>query len=342
MKLSFEKKFILYISLFIAILLNSYRLTALKENSVLAAYWAFNGTELLFETAWNFVFCLLATFTNLWLPKVSLPKYIRWLVILIANLILLKFFTFFGVLIQQKVFLNITPDQQFRAGYFIRLLISFALAVILIQIIFLLRKNKQHETENEQLRNAYTKAQLELLKEELNPHFLFNALSSLSAVVSENPERAQQYIAHLAKIFRYTLSRQEKNMVSLKDELAIFQSFAALQKLRLEDNIRISVQIPDDLLQAKLPYMSLQPLLENAVKHNSATHEKPLQVSITADMEFLKIENNIQPLLFTEESTSTGLANLNERFMILMKKPVVIIQSDAFFTVKLPLQNNEN
>lgn len=333
-----EKKFVLYVSIFIGILLNSYKLIALRDDGFFSQLWRFNGGELLFETAWNFIFCIGISYLNLYLLAYPLNKLKKVPLFIVCNLLLLWAFNFSGVGIQQKIFDNHIPDRIFRAGYLMRLLVSVMLSVITINIVLLLRKNKQKNKENEALKTAYLNAQLDLLKEELNPHFFFNALSSLSSVITENPKLAQTYISHLSKIYRYTLSPQNRNLVTLKDELAIFDSYAALQKIRLEEKVEIVSEITVDNWQKKLPYMSLQPVLENALKHNAATREKPLQIKLWATDEFVFVQNTLQPVVFKEASTGIGLSNLNERCKILLKREIEIVKTETHFTIKIPLQ----
>jgi two-component system, LytTR family, sensor kinase len=333
-----EKKLILYASLFIAVILNMTKLLALREGAFIGQYWHFNGWELLFQALLNFGFCLL--FTNIIL---NLPKFInagsgtKTVLVVIAGIALILLTDIIGIGIQKKIFLNTTPDKIFRGGYTLRLVVSAGLIIILTRIIYLLRESKAKDKENERLQNAYLNAQLQLLKEELNPHFFFNALSSLSAIVREDQKLAQQYISHLSKIFRYTLNAEKKEKVTLKEELTVFDSYAALMKMRLEDGLIININIPDDYLNKQLPYMSLQPLLENAVKHNVASAANPLRFTISSDDNYMLIQNNLQPVSFAEDTTGTGLVNLGERFRILMQKEIEIIKTGEHFTIKLPL-----
>ena len=332
-----EKKLIIYSASFVAVILNISKLLALRQNGYVAHYWHFNGFELLFQTALSFSFCIAVAFINLRLSRLKTTTFYKAAIIITANILLLIFTNRLGIFISEHFFKNIIADIFFRAFYFIRMLASSVLMGILVKIILLLRESKAKDKENDQLREAYLKAQLELLKEQLNPHFFFNALSSLSAVVREDPKKAQRYISHLSKIFRYTINRHEKNLVTLSDELAVFNSYASLQNMRMEDALQITINVPADYMSFRLPYMSLQPLLENAVKHNSSSIENPLSVSICGENNFLIIKNNLQEMRFKEDGTGTGLTNLNERFSILLHKEIEIENDENNFIVKLPL-----
>ncbi len=333
-----EKKLIVYVAAFTAVILNIYKLLALRENGYIAQYWHFNGYELLFEALLNFGFCVAVAFMNMRLILLKRNLFLKIFILIVCNGLLLFCIDHGGVFVALHFFHNTMPVVFFRAAYFVRMLASLVLMAILIKIILLIRESNAKGKENDQLREAYLKAQLELLKEQLNPHFFFNALSSLSAVVREDPKQAQQYISHLSKIFRYTLDRHEKNLVPLSDELAIFQSYAALQKMRMEDALEINVQVPTRYFSYQLPYMSLQPLLENAVKHNSSSAANPLAVSVYAENDLLVVKNNLQEVHFKDESTGIGLNNLNERFRILLQKEIEIEKGADSFIVKLPLQ----
>jgi two-component system LytT family sensor kinase len=200
----------------------------------------------------------------------------------------------------------------------------------------LVRQNRTQVLENEQLKNAYTTAELELLKEQLNPHFLFNSLSSLSGVVREDPALAQQYIKHLSSVFRYTLVKPINSLVTVNEELTMIKSFAQLLKMRFENAFELKVDIDAAYLKYKLPHLSLQPLLENAAKHNAATIKMPLMVTISIENNLLSVSNNLNPVI--ADGTGTGLANLNQRYKILMQQPIDIVQTADSFTVKLPLK----
>ena len=332
-----EKKLVYYIAFFIALIFNIYKLMALREGTLLAQYWHFNAYELLFEFAWNFSFCIAVAFLNFRLIKVPAGPVIQIIILFLANLFLFIIVDASGIAVQKKLFLNPTPIIIFISGYSLRIIASLVLMSVLVKILLLMRENNAKDAVNEQLRSAYLNAQLGLLKEELNPHFFFNALSSLSAIINENPKQAQVYIKHLSRIFRYTLNRNEKNLVPLADELEVFKSYSAVLKMRLEDGLLINIDVPPQYMVCQLPYMSLQPLLENITKHNAASFDKPLCVNASIKDNYFIMENSLQPLRTKPDSTGLGLSNLNERFHILLKKEVLIEKTDTSFIVKLPL-----
>jgi sensor histidine kinase YesM len=330
-----------YSSLLIALMMNSGKLLALRENGIIARYWHFNAYELGFQMLFNLGFCYLLFYFNLQKGK-ALSVYRRQkqygLYYFFNGLILLGAIVT-GILLQRAFFFdgNRIPGG-IAAGYLGRLGLSSILVAIIIKIILLMRDGKNKEVENEQLKNAYMLAELELLKEQMNPHFLFNSLSSLSGVIRENPAMAQKYVRELSNVFRYTITKSKVNLVTVNEELTMLRSFAQLIHMRLEKAFELDIKVPDSFLSRQLPHLSLQPLLENAVKHNSATINKPLKVKIYVEPGYLLVSNNLQEVPLPESSTGVGLANLNERFKIMLQQEMEIIKNNGQFMVKLPLK----
>ncbi len=335
-----EKQLWFYSSLLIAILLNSGRLLALRENGIVAHYWHFNAAEFAFQLLGQFGFCYLMFYINL--AKGKLGAYRdnnRYISYILFNF-LVSFFCMIVIGAVQKRAFSFNPNQipgAYWAAYFTRYGLATILIGIIIKLLLLARQNRQHLLENEQLKSAYTTAELELLKEQLNPHFLFNSLSSLSGVVREDPVLAQQYIKHLSSVFRYTLVKPVNSLVTVDEEITMVKSFAQLLKLRFENAFELKIEVDDKYLRYKLPHLSLQPLLENAAKHNAATAKVPLTVTISIDGDLLSVSNNLNPV--AADGTGTGLANLNQRYKILMQQNIDIEQTHDSFTVKLPLQH---
>jgi LytS/YehU family sensor histidine kinase len=223
-------------------------------------------------------------------------------------------------------------------GYLLRLVFIHTLLAIELKLLATLYYAGQKERENEQLRHANTAMELELLKAQLNPHFFFNALSSLSGVVRENPARAQQYIAHLSKIFRYSLHWPRQTLVPLKEELDELHSYSELMKMRHEKGFDLQVEVDARHYSRQLPHMSLQPLIENALKHNTVSQGTPLIVHVCVKEGLLEVSNNLRPKPFPEAGAGIGLGNLNERFRILLGREIEISRTQQEFLVKLPLQ----
>ncbi|QTE35657.1 sensor histidine kinase [Mucilaginibacter sp. P19] len=335
-----EKRICLYSSLLVGLMMNSGKLLALRENGIIARYWHFNLGEWSFQLLYNIVFCFLMFYLNLkeggTLSVFRNQK--KHVMYVLANIIIAVPSIVVGVILQRVLFVYQSVPGGLALGYFTRFALSIILISIVIKIILLLREARMRETENQLLKNARMQAELELLKEQMNPHFLFNSLSSLSGVIGENPALAQQYVKELSAVFRYALIKGKTNLVTLQDELTMLRSFAQLITLRLEDAFKLDINVDSARLNNELPHLSLQPLLENAVKHNAATITKPLTVSIYMEGDLLVISNNLQEVSSPENSNGIGLANLNERFRIMTGREIEIIKTAGRFIVKLPLK----
>ncbi|ASU34086.1 Sensor histidine kinase YehU [Mucilaginibacter xinganensis] len=321
-------------------MMNSPRLLALKTDGLVAHYWHFNLAELIFQVTFNFGFCYLLFYLNLTTSSILFiyRNNQRKLLAYFLNFLLLLFCCIVGGIVQRHSFIHTQLRNIYWLGYISRYFLTTILAAILIKIILLLRIAQKKEKENEQLKTVYLEAELELLKEQLNPHFLFNSLSTLSGVVREDPVKAQYFINHLSKIFRYSLDQSGNQMATIEEELNMIRSYEQLLKMRFEEAFVLTIAIDTEYLNFKVPHLSLQPLLENAAKHNSASKKKPLRVEIFIADYQLVVSNNLQAIPRPENSTGIGLSNLSSRVRILMHDEIVINKTTDSFSVKLPIQ----
>ncbi|WP_461637769.1 histidine kinase [Labilibaculum euxinus] len=194
-------------------------------------------------------------------------------------------------------------------------------------------RRKALEEEEEKV-----KAQLKNIKNQINPHFLFNSLNSLYALVEGEPKLARKFILSLSKVYRYLLDSNNSNLISLKQELDFIKQYLFLQKIRFGDNLLLEYDIKDEALNRKLPSVSIQSLVENAIKHNIITSEKPLTIRISvSDEYYLIVENPYQPRTDMSHSPGTGLKTLEALYAFLGDKQPVYGIENGFFRVKLPL-----
>ncbi|QKG52830.1 sensor histidine kinase [Hymenobacter sp. BRD67] len=191
----------------------------------------------------------------------------------------------------------------------------------------------------DQLTQARTQAQLDALARQLDPHFLFNSLNTLAALIEPANEPAQHYVEGLADVYRYVLLSRERPTVPLAEELAFVQTYVALQKVRFRDNVRVSYDIADAALAGHVAPLSVQVLVENALKHNEASQARPLHLRLVADAASLRVENDWQPRTAgLAPGTGTGLANVRQRYALLgAAYPVRVEQTADKFAVTLPL-----
>ncbi|MFD2513249.1 sensor histidine kinase [Pontibacter locisalis] len=202
------------------------------------------------------------------------------------------------------------------------------------------RNIKQLQAEHlraEQLQKENFRAQLEALKNQVNPHFLFNSLNVLSSLIYVDQDKAATFLSQLAEVYRALLDSGDKQLVPLEQELSLANAYIYLMRTRFGDNVQFQVEVPSEYLHLQLPPTSLQMLLENATKHNGSTSTKPLHIRIYVVDEKLVVENNLQPRLEEVASTKVGLQNISSRYKYLTDKKVEIKQSEQSFTVALPL-----
>lgn len=334
-----EKRVLFLTSIFVAIALNAHRMLVLLPGEVrrIGTPWVFNAPELAYQALFQFGFCLFFGYLNLAWLNWNRGRGNRHLVRnLLSNAIFFTLLLVLGTVSQRVLFQNVDNIRLFRLGYIFRLATSLGLIAILVKIILLNRTQKRKEQENEQLKMAYFDAEIKNLRAQVNPHFLFNALSSISALVREDPQKAQDYITHLSKVFRYSLSNHHEQLIGLEKEMELLDSNIQLLKMRFEDALQVHIDVPGTQ-GIRLPHMSLQPLLENAVKHNFISKESPIRIDVFRENGTLFFRNTLNETTFKEPSTGIGLLNLNERYTILMGRPIEIERTAEHFTVKLPL-----
>jgi sensor histidine kinase YesM len=213
-----------------------------------------------------------------------------------------------------------------------------ALVVGCILIIRLIYQKQIFKLENETLRREALQSQFESLKNQLSPHFLFNSLTALKTLIREAPETAQSYINNLSRALRYTLQSNEKQLVTLNEEMNFMDSYIYLIKLRFDTNLSVSISLNEKYLSYMLPPLTIQTLVENAIKHNEISKENPLNINIiTTDYESIAVLNNIQEKITEEEGTGIGLTNLSKQFQLLMGEDITISKQNNQFRVEVPL-----
>lgn len=217
---------------------------------------------------------------------------------------------------------------------------SFTLVVAMLygRTFQLISLKQEMVLENEHLKNENLKAQYTMLVNQINPHFLFNSLNSLSMLVREDKtESALTYIDQLSYTFRYIIRNEKHTLIRLGNEIEFLDAYKYLLEIRYADKLFFDIDIDGSKLDLLLPALSIQPLLENAVKHNSITRANPLHITITTENDFLVVSNPIRPKMEPEIGTGIGLQNLSSRYLLLTGKNIEITDDKDTFTVKLPL-----
>ena len=223
--------------------------------------------------------------------------------------------------------------NRFYFGYtVVFIILFFAAGFLRYQIV-----NQQQVIENEKLKQENLENQLVALKNQINPHFLFNSLNSLNSLIRGNKE-ATMFVNKLSFMYRYILQSSDRNLVTLKEELKFLDSYIFLIKTRYRNRIEIEINISDDLCDQKVPPLALQLLVENAIKHNEISETNPLLVKIYFDSDYLCVENKIRLRSTFVDSTGKGLSNLNKRCLLLKDRKIEISDADGNFKVKFLLK----
>lgn len=240
----------------------------------------------------------------------------------------------------EKKMVVIVKAPFYKTVWF-RLLIVLLLAGLLY---FWYRERMDHqaklftaENKAQLLAKEKTQVQYENLKQHLNPHFLFNSLSSLSSLIEIDPKMAGRFLGSLSKIYRYILQSKDKDTVPLKDEIAFVQSFIALQQTRFEQGLQVHIHIDESDYHRHIVPVTLQNLIENAIKHNIIDEENILQIDISTADDYLVVKNKMQLKKFVETSNNQGLENLKHLYSYLSEKPLQYNREDEYFVVKIPL-----
>lgn len=198
-------------------------------------------------------------------------------------------------------------------------------------------ENQQVSMELERSRNDNLSAQYELLKQQVNPHFLFNSLNTLKAMVEIRDEQSVDFILKLANFYRYTLESRKLDLIHVKDEMEILNAYLFLQKARFEDGFVFSHSLNETTLSTLIPPFTLQLLVENCLKHNIVSLQKPLAIKLYQDDQFIIIENKVQLKKVSEDSLGVGIKNIEQRYSHLLDKKVEILNDNKIFQIKLPL-----
>ncbi len=193
------------------------------------------------------------------------------------------------------------------------------------------------QVQSSRLEKDKTEIQYQNLINHLNPHFLFNSLTSLKSLIKTKPKEAANFLQKLSLIYRYILQNKDKEVVSLEQEIAFVRNYIDLQKSRFDEGLQINIDIKEEYLLASIVPVTLQNLFENAIKHNTLEEDKPLIINVLIENNFLIVKNNLQKKVFVETSNKQGLDSLKSLYKYLTTKPLEAIETKSEFLVKVPL-----
>jgi len=258
-------------------------------------------------------------------------KHLIWELVLITAWTLLFSYTIYTIERWTKIMVH--TEYLFMEA-FITLLITYLITAI-HELVFFYKQWKHHFSKSVRLEKDNIQAKYETLKTQINPHFLFNSLNSLTNLVDDNQE-AVKYIGDLSDFFRYMLSSRDKELVLVREEINLLKKYIHLQESRFKNNLNIKVDVPQSYYHFAIPPLVLQMLVENSIKHNIISMEKPLKISIRTEGESLVVENNLQKKSGIA-STGQGLKNITQRYKIFTASDVEITETAAIFKVVIPL-----
>lgn len=280
----------------------------------------------------------------------KLIKYIYRTRCLRNNLILRILFEFIALSVLAVIFVligslpfkyNGDPTIYIHSIFSVKVLMPAILlnifAITIIEFFVQSQRSKQREIEFGRLQTDNLKMQYQQLKGQINPHFLFNSLNALVSLINKDSERATIYTKKLSEVYRYVLTYDVEDTVSVNDEIEFIRNYVDILYIRFDKGLQIEIDVPKRDFHRKISPMALQILVENAVKHNVVSVSKPLHVIISSDGEYLTVANNVALRSRVETSTGIGLKNLSAKCKIITNKDIVIENKYSRFTVKIPL-----
>lgn len=310
------------------------------------------GAKPTFESIkWMFVYCMLYgmslytanTILFILLNRIfATKKYSAMRIItgIVSSVVVSTFVIFllhaFEIVVIQKKSFNYFINQESPSDYVFTLIITI-IVTLTVHLIYFYQAYNKDKIKEQKIIARTANAQFETLKNQIDPHFLFNSLNVLSSLIEENPDSAQRFTTSLSKIYRYVLEQKDKELVTVQEELVFAKTYMDLLKMRFENSI--SYELPQDFNnpEAKVVPLSLQLLLENTIKHNIVSEKKPLHIKIYVDGNNLVIENNLQKKEVLQERKGVGLQNIVDRYALLSQRNVIVEETKENFKVKIPI-----
>lgn len=289
-------------------------------------------------TSW-YINSLLTVFFENYKREFELIKKI--IIIFSFNAILLVVFILLGVFILKDIGGFFIRKDNAYFFIFLKGLVSIAIIYIIQYAINSDTRVQEATLQNQILKTENISAQFEILRQQVNPHFLFNSLSTLRSMIRSNNKNSEIFVVKLSEIYRQLLLKREKEIVPLKEELDFVNDYMFMLFARFEKMLSLNIDIPENFLNLKIPTFSLQLLLENCIKHNIISQDKPLKINIFyTNPDSLIIENNFQPKLTHSEQSGFGLQNLEQRYSLLgVTDGIHIFSDESVFRVKIKLLN---
>ena len=242
---------------------------------------------------------------------------------------------FVEVIIYGMTFENFVANE--RVYYYVIALTITLVVSLFIHAFYFYKALQDSKIKEQKIIAGTASAKFDALKNQLDPHFLFNSLNVLTSLIEEDPQQAQRFTTALSKVYRYVLEQKNKDLVPVNEELDFARTYIKLLTMRFEDSIEFDIPETCSIQDARIVPLSLQLLLENAVKHNVITSEKPLRIRVFEEDGCLVVTNNLQEKQVVKRSSGVGLRNIQQRYSILSNRKVSINKTASEFSVKLPM-----
>jgi sensor histidine kinase YesM len=291
------------------------------------------GLSLYFANAYLFIYLDEVFAVERFVKKRIIIGFLASFFISVLVIFLLRIFE--DVIVQGTSFSEFLSKETL-ANYLVAIILTFFVTLAFHAFYFYKAYNESKVKEQKVIAGT-ANAKFESLKNQIDPHFLFNSLNVLSSLIEENPENAQRFTTSLSKIYRYVLEQKDKELVTVQEELTFAKTYMNLLKMRFENSI--SFELPEDFNneEAKVVPLSLQLLLENTIKHNVVSEQKPLHIKIYIADNYLIVENNLQIKEVLQDRRGVGLQNIINRYALISERKVLIEENVAYFKIKIPI-----
>lgn len=255
------------------------------------------------------------------------------IVLTIAGVFIVRMFM--SLVVEKNSYSEFLAHENFK--FYVICLIITMVVTLFFHLIYFYKKAQENKVKEQKIIAGTASAKFETLKNQIDPHFLFNSLNVLTSLIEENPENAQKFTTSLSKIYRYVLEQKDKELVSVEEELSFAKTYMNLLKMRFENSVFYELPATVNNPEAKVVPLSLQLILENTVKHNIASESKPLHIRIYEKGDYLVIENDYQKKEVLQDRKGVGLQNIVDRYSIITNRKVRIEQTENHFRVELPM-----
>jgi len=254
---------------------------------------------------------------------------------IVSLIIVFALRVFEDIVIEGKTFFKFFDDERI-SNYYVAMIITLVITFSL-HLFHFYKKYQENRVKQQKIIAGTASAKFETLKNQIDPHFLFNSLNVLSSLIEENPESAQRFTTSLSKVYRYVLEQKDKELVSVEEELSFAKTYMNLLKMRFENSVFFELPTGVSNPEARVVPLSLQLLLENTIKHNVVSQERPLHIRIYEEGGYLVVQNDFQKKEVLQDRRGVGLQNIVSRYAIITARQVQVEQTEQHFTVRLPV-----